>query len=107
MTPDEINKEVAEKVMGIQYPEVIIRNSKYHVHRMGFPHYVKYYEEFDPYHRIDHALMALEKAGRDRWTLNHVCGWYMLWQTNVLGKWADTATAAICMALLEAVEEKP
>jgi hypothetical protein len=72
---------------------------------------------FDPYHRIDHAWMGLEKVREH--------GYYLVLSQNAFSKeWIaklvnpdnpekdvrafdDTGPAAICIACLEAKKEKP
>ena len=90
MTPEEINKAIAERVMAI--PSIVA--------------YIDgYMDNFDPYHRIDHAMMALEKYGD--WMIEktnngqYYCriGWGF-----TEGAWATTKEEAVCLAVLEAVK---
>ena len=106
MTKDEINKAVAEKVMGWT-----IRDTKR----------LYYYEpgilisEWNPAERIDHAWMVLEKF--QYWTMNKLGDKVFFRivfdydEEKGIGKWtkaeADTAPMAICLAALEAVRSVP
>lgn len=101
MTPEEINRKVAEKVMGWSLqPDTYWWTS-------GLPS--NGWNAWDPYHRIYHAWMILEKF--PDWTLDRLNGVVtcrLLLATGDEGKWtkgtADTAQAAICMAALETEE---
>lgn len=103
MSKDEINKAIAEKVMGWTNTKTI-----------GFAYWKEpglYGDEWNPYERWDHAGMVVEKGlWFDGFCLFRYGDGY------AIGKFGDfnfkpiisasTAPAAICMAALKVVEEK-
>ena len=90
MTPEEINRIIAEKVMG--WPNQ--------------HHTTLAVANFDPYHRIEHAIMALEKFLS--WEVRRYSRNDYRCRINddelIEGDMADTPQAAICLALVEAVK---
>jgi hypothetical protein len=112
MNPEQINRLIAESGL-FKYPDIVPMGGKWRIHKPDTPYYQEYYEDFDPYHNPTHAHMALEMIrcqgywihlfGRpEHWS----CGMAHLTDTSkrdVLQK-ADTPSAAICAALLEAVK---
>lgn len=79
MTPEQINREITEKVMGYIFNRV----------------------NWDPYHRIDHAMMALEKF--ELWTLRKDHGLYQCMVRDKYthySEWTVAAPMAICLAAL-------
>jgi hypothetical protein len=98
----KINREFAEKVMGWipnEDGDWDLPDGEW----CGF-----YEDEWDPYHRIDHAWMGLEKF--EYWKLERVDNEYEC-RIIIVGRvykntyWQDTAPAAICLACLEAVKK--
>jgi len=118
MTPEEINRLIAEKVMGWVEATPTDPRRLYWKGSQGpletCPSAALIGTYFDPYHRIDHAMMALEKFSAwelHRSTKYFFCNIYV----NVneydepLGGYieghADTAPAAISLALVEACKD--
>jgi len=117
MTPEEIkeiNRLIAEEVMraiegdpGTAPAYQIMDDSRVQLTLTANPYD---WFTFDPYHRIEQAMMALEKF--ENYNLHK-----RTWHDGTLGyrcsienpvycssPWADTPSAAICSALLEAVK---
>lgn len=104
MTPEEINKALAEKVMGFSVTDT---RRLYYTPEKGA---CMLKSDWDPWTRIDHAWMVVEAFN----------GCLHLRQHNKHGLWAaffcdagpdhegeaDTAPAAICNAALLAIGEK-
>ena len=116
MTKKEINREIAEKHMGwheVSYAPMM--SPMMHAHWWADITGYKWYlvKEFDPMHRIDHAMMALEKfpqweLRKDTWGDNRVT-----YSCDIVNpdfehftKSMATAQEAICLAVLEAVKGK-
>jgi hypothetical protein len=100
MTPEQINREIAEKVMGW------IQNgtAAYSDPNNGE---VWFWDEWNPAERIDHAWMVVEKLGATiQVGPNHDKSVCYFWLGNGVGahEEADTAPMAICLAALEAVK---
>ena len=112
MTPEEINRAIAEKVMGWTGPHGQLRYWKekgeltLHSDFKARPQ-----QYWDPYHRWDHAGMVVEKMVNKRHTFQMGSGyetnedfWAMfdgdVGSTNI--SHADTGPAAICLASLKA-----
>lgn len=106
MTKEEINKAVAEKVMGWTWLEIIggwdpgshILND------------IKFKRDWNPAERWDHAGMVVDKWSY--YKLEKIYGdKYVAILANdlttpwIYGPWADTAPMAICFASLQAVKE--
>jgi hypothetical protein len=90
MNPEQCNRLIAEKVM--EWPD------KHHT--------ILAIANFDPYHNLTHAHMALEKYGK-AYQLNGNGKKHMLWlDGGYIGPWCDTPSAAICEAIVAAVEVK-
>lgn len=119
MTPEEINRVIAEKVMDAPNPFpnwMRDADGSYLRLRDGFQAYYEFYDVFDPYHRIDHAIMALEKLRLQGYWC-HLFGRPKTWSAALAAlndptkddvlQYADTPQAAICLALVEAVKEEP
>jgi hypothetical protein len=109
MTPSEINRAMAEKVMGAPNPfsTWVLKGDDWYILPAGVPAYWELYVYFDPYHRWDHAAMGLEKFTHwklDRFGQTYSCKILInpYWTDDIE---ADTAHAAICLACLEAVKE--
>lgn len=121
-TPQEINKELAERVMRWHESNDgscwLDADGKF----MAFLPYSPNVDEllaspiWDPCHRIDHAWMVVEKLLEKQQELivvhhaeqrpeDDIRGWYCTigYDGKFEGK-ADTASAAICLAALKAVE---
>jgi hypothetical protein len=119
MTPTEINREMAEKVMGwhldgISYTQYWYDDSG--IKQLPFDGW----DHFDPYHRWDHAAMGLERLCKGK-NLNAdiVIGFrgecfchpmeemagYNQGPRILYGPKADTAPAAICLACIKAEKE--
>ena len=91
MTPEGINRIIAEKVMG--WPNQ--------------HHTTLAVANFDPYHRIEQAMMALEKF--PEWhifkDINGDFNCFIYNDKKAIGSaWADTPEAAITLALVEAAK---
>jgi hypothetical protein len=94
MTPQEINRAIAEKVMGTT------------VH--GMSRVIG--ETWNPAERIDHAWLVVDRMKESGWKfhladgmfgMNYLCAFYRGSHSDSLQ--ADTAPMAICLAALEAV----
>jgi hypothetical protein len=120
MTPEQINREIAERVMGWhEHP--------YYPTSLQSPHVIVTWHDkddkpmqnvnaFNPAERIDHAWMVVEQLfvmnGNDYHCI-HIEHLHKKWSVSCcyeLGEWkdwieADTAQMAICLAALEAVKE--
>ena len=110
MTPEEINVVIAEKVMGYRQIQGF--------GRWWFPSKESVTLEdavtdFAPFHNISHAMMALEKFGE--WsvrkapsrfgnTSDYQCMVRTSNNDTFYSAWVDTRSAAICLALVEAVK---
>ncbi len=98
MTPEEINREIAEKVMEWTKHDIC--------KAWWFPKKTPLTLEdaifyWDPYHRWDHAGIVLEKF--PNWTMSKNEPQYYCKMGTCFDKpgiWADTAPAAICLAAL-------
>ena len=92
MTKEEINKAIAERVMG------------WHEHPYENDKPMQNINAFNPAERIDHAMMVLDKFGD--WMLEKTTnGQYYCrigWGFSE-GAWATTKEEAVCLAALEAV----
>lgn len=104
MTPEEINRIIAEKCMGWEkaldsywwVPSAIPTNGP---------------DSFDPYHRIDHAMMVAQKVNLFRRGYLHqlVTNEWCVASKETLGKYlgkAATPSAAISLAIVEACKEE-
>ena len=121
MTPDEINRLIAEKVMGWVEATPTDPRRLYWKGSQGpletSPSAALIGTYFDPYHRIDHAMMALEKYRKDHakqvirvefWHDEIVCTIFADTKClhYLMQAEADTPSAAISLALVEACKEK-
>jgi hypothetical protein len=117
ITPDEINRLIAEKVMEWDYdPLGGIGDDNKHPAWIAQDNSWIRVEDFDPYHRIEHAMMALEPMSKR--------GFYLVLSQNAFSKewfakfvnpdnpekdvkmYAATPSEAICEAIRAALEEK-
>jgi hypothetical protein len=115
MTPEQINREFAEKVMGwkLETRQIWSNDVKHYVPTEV---YVKDSDKrrfiqvsnWNPYHRWAHAAMGLEKFLS--WEIRRYSRKDYRCRINddelIEGPMADTAPAAICLACLEAKKEK-
>ena len=108
MTPEEINREIAEKVMG--WHSFAFHWCKPAKDADG--EFVMPIDDWDPYHRIDHAWMVVEKITSIPTTLEES---ERAWNTRFMllferaSLWACNAKEAakrISLAALEAVKEE-
>ncbi len=107
MTPQEINKALAGKVMGWRFVKSQLGNF-YRMSKINAPN--KWADQWDPYYCIDDAMMCLEKF--DSWEMyKHDDGKYkvVVWPKigdgrNVNSDWQNTKEKAACLAVLKAVE---
>jgi hypothetical protein len=100
MTPEQINREIAEKVMGWSGPISLGDDPRLF---------------FDPANCIDHAWMVVEKLRQSQYFLilseNPFAKAWKAKFTNIrtpecdVQEFGDTAQMAICLAALEAVKE--
>lgn len=119
MTPEEVNREIAEKVMDaykgmpFQWSTIFSIYPQWVIHDGSKNAYVENYTVFDPMLRIEHAWMVVEKFrqagywchlfGRpEKWS----CGMAHLKDTTKNDVLVDATTAqeAICLAALKAKE---
>lgn len=108
MTPEQINRLMAESGM-FKYPDIVPVRGKWRIHRTDTPYYEACYDNFDPYHRIEHAMMALEKFPEYEVGKTATARYCKVWYNSVehpkfktAEAFADTAPAAICLACIEA-----
>lgn len=117
MTPEQINREIAERVIqavegdpGTAPAFQVFPSGKVVLTLTARPYN---WFEFDPCHRIDHAWMVVEKLMSMKWYLKiEIAGdmGNLVWWCDLVnpdGRYvqqkADTAPMAICLAALEAV----
>ena len=115
MKPEEVNKALAEKVMGW-----IVAKNPYGTNELWLfledpniksgPCYylapINKLADWDPWTRIDHVLMCLEKS--PLWTVRKDRGLYQCMvrdEYTYYSEWGANLTATICDALIQAVEE--
>lgn len=116
MTPEQINREIAERIMGahegppFDFSRMFSTNGSWLIHDGSRNHYVQNYSEFNPAERIDHAWMVVEKFAEYDLRKRHIKG-KAKYGCAIFGKLgkefrgeAATAPMAICLAALEAVK---
>ena len=117
MTPEQINRLIAEKVMGWVETTPTDPRRLYWKGSQGpletHPAAALIGRYFDPYHRIDHAMMALEKfvvwiVEKFASDNEYIC---KVWKNARLYHrpfegLGDTPSAAICEAIVSAMEGK-
>jgi len=104
MKPEEVNKALAEKCMGWTWIDRLHCKDQ-----QG--HYVIDGIEWDPWHRIDHAMMCLEKFSDygvekrtwDDGKITYRCGLMDANLRQFRSEWVENLNTSICDALMQAV----
>ena len=104
MTKEEINRRIAEEVMGWTFRRLATMNLEYWE---GASEMLRV-QDWNPCERIDHAWMVVEKF--DGFKIEKLNNAYACRihgrQVGEWDKWYATAQMAICLASLEAKEGK-